>query len=63
MKFKYLLSLGLVLLFLNDCEKDAKQVKNLKTQAIEKREMTQAEVTTVIDNWVNLWATYDLDQL
>jgi len=63
MKIKHLFSLGLVLMLLNACEKETKQAKQTKTQATEKIEITQVEVTTVIDKWVNLWATYNLDLL
>ena len=63
MKFKYLLSLGFVFLFLTTCEKNKKLEKQQKTESIKKNSLTQPEVSAVIDQWVDLWATYDTDLL
>jgi ketosteroid isomerase-like protein len=63
MKIKYLSSLVLFFVFLVSCEKDAKKANQEESQPIVNAVLTQAEITTVIDKWINLWATYDLDLL
>jgi len=63
MKFNYLLIIGLALSLFMACKKDVKQEKQQKTESIKRDNLTQREVNAVIDNWLNLWATYDSDLL
>jgi ketosteroid isomerase-like protein len=63
MKLSYTITLAALIFFSTACEKKSENQTQKSLQAIEKSTLTPAETSAVIDKWVNLWATYDLDLL
>lgn len=63
MKVKYLVSTLLLITMTVGCQ-SKKEPKTLgEEKSIKEKSLTQAEVTDKIDQWVNLWATYDLNMI
>jgi ketosteroid isomerase-like protein len=63
MKIKHLFNLIVVFLLFAGCETGTKQANQQEAQSPASKDLTQPEVSAVIDKWLNLWATYDLDLL
>jgi hypothetical protein len=60
---KKIIGISLLLFSLTACTTNDKTSNPVENNITEKSVLTQSEITGILNNWLNLWATYDLNLL